>query len=302
MPDVHSIDLTTVLLLAAVLWLDGWRRLPRESLVLRRTGVGRWAVVSPWARIGALALVALWPPSGMPFVVATADAEQGDARLRWPRDFAVAVARGRRRLRRTRLQVAALRLVGTLLIAWIVVGIPVATARSGVRGLLLGIFGAFCLSTWLALVTGDTLRALGVSWRAALRGSAPLLSPFAAMRAPELVIESALAGVSSLARVAALLEPDDFDRWLRPYAYDSVHGDAPDGAPTGVALLVSRLPRAVLARAVAPPHDADRQAADAWCPRCTTRYQRDTRECTNCAGVALRQPEPATMTAGRAPA
>ena len=126
----QHVDLTTVLLLAVVLWLDGWRRVPRESLLLRRAGLGAWRVAEPWARLGAFALVALWPPLVLPLVVSTADTT-ADRAPAWSHDFALAVARGRRRLRRTRVQAGALRAIGMLLIAWIVIGIPLATARSG---------------------------------------------------------------------------------------------------------------------------------------------------------------------------
>lgn len=63
--------MTTVLLLAVVPWRDGWRRVPREALVLRMTGVGGWRVVEPWARLGAFALVALWQPLIVALVVTT---------------------------------------------------------------------------------------------------------------------------------------------------------------------------------------------------------------------------------------
>lgn len=284
---VQHVDLTTVLLLAVVLWLDGWRRVPRESLVLRRTGLGGWRVVEPWARLGAFALVALWPPSNMPLVVATGVAGSSDART-WSGDFAIGVARGRRRLRRTRVQVGALRAVGMLLIAWIVIGIPLSTARSGLDGLLLGILGAFCLSTWLAIVVAGTVRELGASWRVALRASASLVSPFAAVRAPEVVIEQALGGLSPLSRVAALLAEREFDAWLRPHAYDALHGGARGEGVQGVVPLASQLPRAALTRATSfSVADAEPDADTAYCPRCATSYGTGAADCANCAGVAL---------------
>lgn len=283
------VDLTTVLLLAVVLWLDGWRRVPGESLVLRRTGLGAWRVAEPWARLGAFALVALWPPLVVPLVLSTVDPGNSDAPV-WSRDFALAVARGRRRLRRTRVQVGALRAIGMLLIAWIVVGIPLATARSGLNGLLLGILGAFCLSTWLAIVAAGTMRELGASWRAASGASAALVSPFTAVRAPEVVVEAALGGLPALARVATLLGEEEFDAWLRPYAYDAVHARVRADSATGLARLVSRLPDTVLARSVrAAVGGAERQAGTLYCPRCTTQYQESALACDHCSGVALQQ-------------
>ena len=258
--------------------------------MLRRTGLGGWRVVEPWARLGTFALVALWPPAGVPLVVAAAAGADTRAAAAWMRDFAVSVARARRRLRRTQVQVAALRAVGMLLIVWIVVGIPVATARSGVHGLLFGILGAFCLSTWLAIVVAGAVRELGASWRVALRASGALVSPFAAVRAPEVVIEAALGDVPALARVAALLDEGDFDAWLRPHAYDLVHDRVHPRGATGLASLVAQLPNAVLARPVSVSGgDADRQAGTTCCPRCATMYRESATECVQCPGVALRQ-------------
>ncbi|HET9004165.1 MAG TPA: hypothetical protein VFN39_09240 [Gemmatimonadaceae bacterium] len=279
--------MTTVLLLAVVLWLDGWRRVPREALLLRKTGLGGWRVVEPWARLGAFALVALWPPLIVPLVVTTGDTGSA-ATPWWRRDFAIAVARGRRRLRRTRLQVGALRAIGVLLSGWIVVGIPIATARSGLNGLLLGILGAFCLSTWLAIVAAGTVRELGASWRAALRASAPLVSPFTAVRAPEVVTDAALGGLPALARVAALLDERELGAWLRPHAYDVLHGRAAAGLPAGLARLVAQLPADLLGRSVgAAPSGAEREAGTAYCPRCATTYQESATSCVHCSEVAL---------------
>lgn len=255
--------------------------------MLRKPGIGGWRVAEPWARFGAFALVALWPPLIVPVVVATADAGTGDS-PRWTRDFAIAVARGRRRLRRTRLQVGALRAIGALLIGWIVVGIPVATARSGLDGLLLGILGALCLSTWLAIVVAGTVRELGASWRAALRASAPLVSRFAAVRAPEVAVDAALGGLPALARIAALLGDRAFDAWLRPHAYDALHGRPHADGMQRVARLASVLPPVVLARATAAATgEKEREAGIAYCPRCSTSYGRDAADCANCTGVAL---------------
>ena len=291
MTSVHSVDLSTVLLLAVVLWLDGWRRMPHGALLLRRMGPGAWRVAEPWARIGPFALTGLWSPLGMPLVVvqedAGGDAARGTVR-RWTLDFAVAIARARRRLRRSSLQVAALRVVGVLLIAWIIAGIPLATARSGLRGLLLGIVGAFCLAAWLAIVTAGALRDLGAGWRVAFRVSAPLLSPFSAMRAAEVVTEAALGSVPTLARVAALLGEGEFSGWLRPHAYDAVHSRADAQSRAAVASAVAALPRDVLAAALAvPAAEAGEDAVGTYCPRCATGYERAATTCSSCAGVAL---------------
>ena len=288
MNPVQHLDLTTVLLLAVVLWLDGWRRVPADALVLRRVSIGAWRVAEPWARLGPLALVALWPPLIMPCIVRPDDAAQdASGGARWARDFSIAVARGRRRLRRARVEIAALRIVGTLLLAWIILGIPLATARSGGRGLLLGILGAFCLSTWLSIATAGALRELGARWGGAARACASLVSPFSAMRAPEVVVNEALGGLGPLQRVAALVEREELERWLRPYAYDELHRDS-TGAGSPLAGAVRQLPRLVLdAATAAPVIDGDSEDGATYCPRCATVYQRGAESCASCDGVAL---------------
>ena len=288
---LHSVDVSTVLLLAAVLWLDGWRRVPPDALLLRKTGAGPWCVAEPWARLGAFALVGLWPPAVMPFVVPSGGATErsGDV-ARWTGDFTVSVARARRRVRRVAVAITGLRVAGLVLTVWIVGAIPLATARSGLRGLLLGILGAFCLATWMAIVAGDALRLLGVRWRGALEATLLLVSPFSAIRAAEVVIDHASGGAPALARVAALLGDDSFRAWLRPHAYDALHAPAAASVRPQLAAAVASVPRAQLTAALAAP-SADGGAGDgdgdAYCPRCATAYERSVVACAGCSGVVL---------------
>src|SRR5688500_7425223 len=169
-----SVDLGTVALLAAVVWLDGWRRLPTDTLLATRTGFGPWGVRAPWARVGPFALVTSWAPLIVPVLVPTEPRNDGTG-ADWERDFSVSVARTRRRLRRVRAVVAWLRTLGVLEVLLIVVGIPFATAAFGAPGLLYGILAAFVLALQLTFGATIALRSLGVPPGRAFRSSAQLL-------------------------------------------------------------------------------------------------------------------------------
>jgi hypothetical protein len=283
-----SVDLGTVALLAAVVWLDGWRRLPTDTLLATRTAFGPWEVRAPWARIGPFALVASWAPLIVPVVVPIELSPDGTG-SRWKCDFAVTVARTRRRLRRVRAVVAMLRALGMLEVLLIIVGIPVATAAFGAPGLLYGILGAFVLAMQVTFGSTIALRSLGVPLGRAFRTSAQLLSPFTAPRATEIVTTAAVGTLHSLAPLAALLGDAHFLRWVRPWAYDELasrrHGNEPGSPP--IAPLVAAVPRAVLARAVerGAPEAGDDGAR--YCPRCTRTYVGRVTTCAHCDELEL---------------
>ena len=281
------VDFGTVAVLALVVWLDGWRRLPAGTLLLGRVGSGPWNVCTPSMQIGASALVAWWAPIVVPVIIAPSPA--GAAAPRWTGDFRVTVASGRRRLARTRVHRAVLRAYGVLLLAWIVIGIPLATGLLGGRGLIYGVLGAFGLAGVATFFVLSALRRLGLSARHALRMAAPLLSPFSAPRGVEIVTTEAVGPLRSLAPVAALMGDARFLAWLRPWAYDALAGREAGAEPLDgtIGTLVRRLPRAVLEQAVVA---AAREAGDdgaRYCPRCTRTYRDAVESCANCEDLAL---------------
>ncbi|HZO19647.1 MAG TPA: hypothetical protein VFB46_11730, partial [Gemmatimonadaceae bacterium] len=129
------------------------------------------------------------------------------------------------------------------------------------------------------------LRWLGVARGAAIRAAAPLLFPFTAPRACELVIGAALRDLTADAQLAALLGEKRFLRWIRPSAYDALHGGPRfEGDASPVGELVRALPRTLIERAVqAPPGNEDGR----YCPRCARSYRGDTPGCYDCGGLAL---------------
>jgi len=284
-----SVDYGTVALLALVVWLDGWRRLGPDAVLVTRSGFGPWTVRPPWARTGPLALVASWAPLIVPLVLSpTAPADEAVGG-RWRRDFGLVAARTARRLRRVGPVTALLRALGVILTAWIIVGIPVATARFSAPGLIYGVIGAFLLAIVLTFGTTISLIALGSRPGRALRASIQLLSPFTAPRAAEIVTTAAVGPLHSLAQLAALMGDARFRSWLRPWAYDVLarrsRDDAGEDATTG--RLVEALPRTVLEHAVAgaPPDASDDGAR--YCPRCTRTYQDRITTCAQCGDISL---------------
>ena len=287
-----SVDLGTVVLLAIVVWLDGWRRLSTDALLVARSGFGPWDVRTPWARAGPFALVTWWAPIVVPLLlspVSPAASNGQPARMRWKDDFDVAVARDRRRLHRVRWLALALRALGVLLILWIIVGIPVATTRFGGPGLIHGVLGALVIAIATTFFTTVALRSLGVPLRRSLRTTAQLLSPFTAPRAAEIVTGAAIGPLHSLAPLVALLGEARFLAWVRPWAYDELAGrhQPNDEVSATVASLVRALPRRMLERAVAPAiHGADHDGTR-YCPRCARTYREAAERCADCSDLAL---------------
>jgi hypothetical protein len=284
-----SVDLGTVAVLAIVVWLDGWRRVSGGTILVARTALGPWIVRAPWLRAGPFALVTWCASLVVPFLLAPPLASGARPAARWTNDFAVATARTARRLRRARPVIVFLRALGILLTLWIIVGIPVATARFGGHGLIYGVLGAFVLAIEITLITTLQLTSLGVSFGRSFRVSAQLLSPFTAPRAAEIIIAEAVGRLHSLAPIAALLGEQAFLTWLRPWAYDELAGrERGSETDATLALLVRALPRHVLDSAVRPAA-AEITGADGarYCPRCARTYRDVAETCANCDQLAL---------------
>ena len=282
------VDLGTVALLAFVVWLDGWRRLPAGSLLVTRSGVGPWSVRDEWPSVGPFALVASFAPITVPVVVSPQHGAPEPA-ARWNSDFDTIVARTTRRLRRIGAPVAVLRTLGFLMTAWIIVGIPVATERFGGMGLIAGVLGAFALALIIAIITALSMRhALGISVRRSLRATVQLLSPFTAPRATEILLTAVIGPSGSLAPIAALLGERRFLAWIRPWAYDTLTDRAEsDAAHAAAAALVAALPRRILERAVELPIGDPETYGGRHCPRCARTYRDVAQVCVDCDDLEL---------------
>jgi len=258
------------------------------DLLLVRPGFGGWIAREPWARLGPFVLAGWWPPVVVPmFVPSKPSADQGGASAPWSADFSVAVSRGRRRLRRVGLIVGVLRALGVLLLLWIALAIPLATGRFGVYGLVRAVVQAFAISVAMVLLAMLGLRWLGMTRGASVRATLPLLSPFTAPRACEIVLAAAVRELAPLAQVAAFFGEPRFLQWIRPQAYDVLHdrSDEVSGELDSVAALVAALPRPVLERALTAPRSEERGVR--YCPRCARTYREGITTCYECDALAL---------------
>lgn len=275
--------LIAAMILAAVALAEGIRRLPIESHVLRRLPFGSWKHAKPPQIAPGTLLISWCLPLSVPLVLSGAS-------LPSPLSVRRLLARREARDRRTRVGRAFLRALGVLIILVLVVGLPFAAATRGARGFLVAAVVLVELSLVQAVVTWLTLRDAGASRRSALHLAFPLLWPFTALRAPEIVEARVVDGVPRMPLLQALLGQRELLRIIRPKVYDLLAGDVRDAEATALLEMCGRETLAAFIRE-APAHSAD----EAWCPRCATLYRAEVSACSDCS-VALsagHSPQPA---------
>jgi hypothetical protein len=281
---LSSLDLEVVLSFAAVFWLHGWRRASADELIAVHAPIAGWWVREPFARAGPLILATWWPALIVSLVVAPDDRE---AAAPWQRDFDLAVARGRRRLARARWWVLGLRVLATVLIAWIVVGVPLAVAWFGVTGLVRSLLAALPLLALTSACTGLAMRRLGSHTRKAWIAAFEHIGPFSAVFAAESVLEQAFAGMRAPERLATVLGERRFLEWIRPWAFDARRDSSSHGGGEAAASLMAGIPIEVLDRSTRViPRDGD-VPASRFCPRCASAYRDSASACSACDGVLL---------------
>jgi hypothetical protein len=272
-------DWGTVVLLAAVTWLDGVRRVPAGALVLRRMLADRWTVAESADPERTWRLVSWWSPFTLALVVppggiATSAGSPGE-----PTDDALAA-----RLTRSGRALLALRVLGASVLVGIVIGIPAAVARFDSWGFAAGVAAVLLLALATAGAASCVVRALGHPWRRATRIAAPLLWPFSAPRAAEVVLEHAIAGAPPLMVARRLLGAAAFASWIRPQAYDALRGEGSTHEDAAAVLtLVGRSGLAAIVQ-TAPAHC---EPGEAYCARCARVYRAGTASCAHCQAVAL---------------
>ena len=259
-------DLGTFLLLGGLLLLEGVRRVPPGALVLRATGAGAFepARVAPGLR-----LVSVLAPVNLTVLVVPAP----------PAASAEDAARQAARVQAARLALGALRGLGALVLLGLLPGIPVAMLTTGLLGTLgmVGLVVLLSLLTTVVLAWG--LTALGLPARRAWGRAFGSLSPFAAPRAAEVLLEVALAGVAPRRAAQLLASPASFTRWLRPQLYDALQSASPD--PELAALVP---PGDWLRHTCALPPGTG--LGEPYCPRCAATYRPGHTRCADC-NVAL---------------
>lgn len=252
----------------ALLLLEGLRRVPAGAVVLRRTGIGPWSVLleEPGGRIH---LTSLLPPFTRSLVLAPASSEP-------PLDRALLESRWKTARRRAPW----LSLVGSMVTGGLLIGLPLAAVRLTAMGFLLTAAVVVGLTLSLALAGIGTLRAIGLTSKAAWRAGLRWFSPFAAPSVVEGVLERALRGAPPVLAAELVLSPDAFRRWVRPRAYDLVEHRTADGELAGL------FDRHVLEGLVNAPPEYRDPTATTWCPRCGRSWTADG-ECAEC-GVPLK--------------
>jgi hypothetical protein len=262
-PLLADVDWSTVGVLALVVLLDGLRKVPPEALILRSVLGGPWYPVESSGIRPGWRIVSLWPPINRHIVLSRV-ASPG------PPDVVG-------RLRALGWTAPALTVLGWLSLGALVLGVPIAAARFGGWGLVGGAAIAVLVAVVSAVVAFSALRRLHLPRSAAARQAVVLLSPFAAPRAGELVLEAAVEGLEPVAVLRALLSDAAFDAWLRPRAYDTVQGN-PDPM-LRADLAIEPLAAVVAAR---PPG-----VSGLYCPRCGQSYRDGAAACAGCDGVEL---------------
>lgn len=260
---LEGINWEVVAVFAALVLLEGLRRVPAGALVLRGWGPAGWRpqgepetrphlrLVSCWSPIAPALL--LLPPGGAPAL------QGGDIEAR---------------LHMVRRVTPWLTVSAAATLLALIFGLPVATARFGAVGFLAGVAAVFALAVANACVGAVALRRLG----AAPRRTQVLAwcSPFAAGRVLEGVFEAGLAGASPAQAVRALAGEAVFATWCRPRAYDVVFQGAHDPD------LRAAADQATLEAIVAsPPQDS--AGGSSFCPRCATTWRISSETCPACA-------------------
>jgi len=255
----------TALLFAALVLLEGLRRIPAGALVVtsiawsgwKAAGQAepspRWRVVSYWS---PLASALVLPPLDGPAKVSAGDLT---ARIEVARRARPWLAGG-----------------GAVTLLALMLGLPLATARLGGLGFLGGVLLVLTLAAATAMAGGSVLRRLGTTGRERRYQVLKWCSPFASGRVLEGVYEVALAGASPAQGLRALAADEVFAGWARARAYDIVHQGAAD--PDLEAAVDPATLRSIVASVPSPSVDGK-----SYCPRCAATWSLEEGSCSECA-------------------
>ncbi|HEY9226505.1 MAG TPA: hypothetical protein VIP11_07665 [Gemmatimonadaceae bacterium] len=268
-------ELGTAAALLAVATAEGVRRIPDGSIVLRRIAFGPWRVARIVNLGAGVGVVSLCIPLSLPVVLPdlSVDTSQGTRRI---------VTQLRARARRARRSLIALRLFGMSILVALVIGVPVATSRYGEWGLVVSAATVMLGTIAQATVAWRALRRLGDTNAVALRRTLPLLSPFGAPRACEVVQTRILTGLPPLVVAHLLLGEEALLREMRPELYDIARDERSTWLDSmGITERVHAF--------TAQP--ADSAWRGSFCPRCGTSFHDGFAECSGCE-IELRGPRP----------
>lgn len=264
----------TIAILALLTLLEGIRRVPRGSLLLRRVLFGAWRVrpAPPAIARDSLQLLSWWSP-----VVSTIMLRPLPETAPKPKAWKADAVRAR--LEQHRPTLLDLRVLGLAALVGLVVGIPLAIDRMGAQGFFfaLGLLGVICFFVFERMYAAA--RNMGKTRKAAFSWAIGSFSPFAASRAAEVLLEELVRDIPPGLVARVLLPFTEFLAWVRPHAYDSSQGAPAD------ARFLAGLDPAELKQSLAPPDPSVAIGGQLWCPRCgATFVQADA--CSDC-GIAL---------------
>lgn len=244
----------TIVFLALLTLIEGVRRVPRGSVVLHRVLFGQWTVEPPETG-ERVRLLAWWSPLVSAIVLAP--------REKYTRNDADVV-------QSLYTALFDLRVLGIVELLALVLGVPFALQRFGALGFFvaLGAVLLLCLTIFAALAF--SAHGLGRPWRAALRWALPCMSPFAAPRAADVLLEETLREIPPSVVTRALLSGDAFLRWVRPIVYDARNGREVDRR------LLEGLDLNELGASL-----ASQNGSGMWCPRCGATFVQGE-SCSEC--------------------
>lgn len=261
-----GVDSPTVAILAGIVLWEELRQVPPGATIFRA------ALFRPFEPVESPAgrrLVGLWPPLTITFIVFPPTPAG-------PPGFSLSL---RERYALVRRQFVVFKLLGALALFLIVLGVPLAAVRLGGVGLVGALVLTVLNSVLIAVLGYRVAGRAGVPAQLRRMPFLSLLSPFAAPRVVEILLELVARGETGVAVAAVVLEPKAFRAWVRPRAYDALHGGGPD--PELDAVLSAQEQRALVA---AVPEGA--VSGEGFCPRCGATYQRPEGSCAAC-GVGV---------------
>jgi hypothetical protein len=266
-----SDTVSTILILAVVALFEGVRRLSPGAFVLRRLLWRRWNAVAP-LELGRDWYLVAWP---IPVVHSLIIGRGGS-------NDALGIGRHmqrlRARVRRTRIVIATLRALGTIILVGLVVGVPIATLRWDVFGLVVSLETVFLACVAQGIITHIGLRRAGAVQRFAVLESLKMLWPFSAPRAAEIVQDQIARGTPWILVLVELLGRERFLVEMRAGLYDELARGEVNGT------LAALYGRNAIAAFLREPVDG---ASTPFCPRCAAQYREGIQCCANCEGVAL---------------
>jgi len=265
---LEGVNWEVVAIYAALVLLEGLRRVPAGALVVRGIGPTGWKPVGDPEPRSRWRLVSWWSPASPAVVLPSVEGP-----------FTVGAAEIQARLEVARRAARWLTGAAALTVAGLTLGLPVVSTRFGGVGFLAGAAVVLLLAVTNAWIGVVALRRLGAP--AQRTQVLAWCSPFAAGRVLEGVYEAALAGASQAQAVRALAGEEVFAAWSRSRAYDVLHreGDDPD--------LRAAADDGTLRAIVAQPPSTESGAS--FCPRCAATWRMSGGACPACA-VPLTSP------------